>query len=303
MLKSIRLFGYTVLIILNSNCLFSQTEPSEYLKICFKDASNSRDTIIVGYFYDTCIVNKNCPAIVSLGIDPAFNEKNEPSLSSQFAARSEVKKNEGFPENLFLRKDIRFNEPPCNMDINSQPFKIRFYNATFPIIAETIIFRDSMYSKKNSENRNFGCFTNKAPFVSGPGWLRATYDKTGQIKYISGYYDEDNHSNLTDTLCCNNFDYYGVFSGVSTGITENRKILSLKILPNPVRDLLRLQIPLPENQNKTITIYSIQGCVTKEIITEDNEINVADLVPGVYYLKLKTIAKGTYFQKFIKVDL
>lgn len=68
----------------------------------------------------------------------------------------------------------------------------------------------------------------------------------------------------------------------------------LAIYPNPATDVLKI---LNTSENKSVTIYSIDGKVVKRIeVSEEAEINVSDLNSGLYI-----IGVGNEFSKFIKM--
>ncbi len=96
-------------------------------------------------------------------------------------------------------------------------------------------------------------------------------------------------------------DYYVTITspaGINkvTGITNQ-----VTVYPNPANTIINLSISQFDNEKvNNLEIYNIVGeCVHREIATSSNcQINVADLLSGVYFIKLNT-RQGICTQKFI----
>lgn len=75
-----------------------------------------------------------------------------------------------------------------------------------------------------------------------------------------------------------------LFGGTLLGIEEINGISKrLSIYPNPTTDILNVEL---ENEEiNCISIFSLAGAVIKEF-SETNSINVIDLKPGIYLLKV-----------------
>lgn len=76
------------------------------------------------------------------------------------------------------------------------------------------------------------------------------------------------------------------------------KKANIKLYPNPVKDILKINLSNNENINE-INIYNVAGQKLKTV-SKQSEINVESLAKGVYMLDIKTDKNKTYNSKFIK---
>ena len=67
----------------------------------------------------------------------------------------------------------------------------------------------------------------------------------------------------------------------------------LQVYPNPFREVIHIQIESVES--KSLVITDIQGRIVLEFENVPNEINVSNLVPGIYLVRL-----GSETRKIIK---
>lgn len=86
------------------------------------------------------------------------------------------------------------------------------------------------------------------------------------------------------------------FSSQPLGVSENA-ISEVKIYPNPTSG--KLFITLEKDKLEKIMIYSITGEKVTEAINIGNEIDVASLSNGMYFLEIIS-SEGRSVQKFIK---
>jgi len=79
------------------------------------------------------------------------------------------------------------------------------------------------------------------------------------------------------------------FSTIKTNNLSNISLPGIHIYPNPASESFNIDI----EEACTIQIYSFNGQLVKEVIKLDGEtlISVADLVPGIYLVKIKSDAK------------
>jgi len=83
--------------------------------------------------------------------------------------------------------------------------------------------------------------------------------------------------------------------------TENNLLSSDKVsvYPNPAKDVSFLNIDFPNSTSKTLVdISDAQGRLVRTEKLNGNQINIAQLVKGVYFLKIKT-EEGSYVKKFL----
>lgn len=95
-------------------------------------------------------------------------------------------------------------------------------------------------------------------------------------------------------------------SSVSTGencIVSTKEIIfqELAVYPNPVNTYLQIDLPEQSSQDLNITIESIKGEALKnQIIRSGQSIDVTDLVPGMYFLRVEE-GSVSYFSRFVKI--
>ena len=93
------------------------------------------------------------------------------------------------------------------------------------------------------------------------------------------------------------------FTGTVTGILENHSNINISISPNPVSDLLILDLSNMRDKYISVNIFDVQGKLVKSIgmveVSSKPKIEIADLLKGNYVLKISTSA-GITTKKFIK---
>ncbi len=81
------------------------------------------------------------------------------------------------------------------------------------------------------------------------------------------------------------------------GVQES-SISLFSIYPNPVSE--RLFLKNLTSENYSIKLYSILGQVISSIDFSSEEINVAELTAGIYFIEINTNDGKSQVQKFIK---
>jgi uncharacterized repeat protein (TIGR02543 family) len=81
----------------------------------------------------------------------------------------------------------------------------------------------------------------------------------------------------------------------TTASVENNVFVSLKIFPNPVMDILKIEL---NEEISQIEIYNMLG--QKVVISELKNINVSDLKMGTYLIKINTFSKKAITKLFVK---
>ncbi|MFY9243632.1 MAG: T9SS type A sorting domain-containing protein [Polaribacter sp.] len=124
------------------------------------------------------------------------------------------------------------------------------------------------------------------------------------VKYTEGIGKSDN--NLTsyintvdgffETVVCNgNAQNQNDCATVLS--TEENELLSIKIFPNPVNDILSIK----NVENITIKIYSVNGSLLKNIKSKTNlDVDISSFKSGVYILEISSL-KGKKLQKILKL--
>ncbi|MGD9492352.1 MAG: T9SS type A sorting domain-containing protein [Bacteroidales bacterium] len=146
---------------------FSQLMPNEWVEIEFTDATNAKDTIVLGLYTDSVWMNtvgyypqpefESMFSIATMGLDTAFGEINSFPDTSSFSVRSVIDTS-GNDDFIYLKKDIRFGDSQCMYYLfdASRPFAINAWHAQFPIKTKTSIHH---YSANGSNpNPESGCF-------------------------------------------------------------------------------------------------------------------------------------------------
>ena len=78
----------------------------------------------------------------------------------------------------------------------------------------------------------------------------------------------------------------------SSNFSQNN--LEVKLYPNPVRDILNIEI---ENDIQSIEIYNIQG--QKVLSSNQKQINVSDLATGMYMVRIQDIDNNIATKKIV----
>jgi len=89
--------------------------------------------------------------------------------------------------------------------------------------------------------------------------------------------------------------------GVSFTNIENNILTSEEatVFPNPAKDVSFLNIEIPNPTSKTLVdINDAQGRLMRTEVLTNNQINIAQLSKGVYFLKIKT-QEGSYLKKVL----
>lgn len=95
------------------------------------------------------------------------------------------------------------------------------------------------------------------------------------------------------------FEPYEVISSEKIELSiESLDSIHVKCYPNPVQDFLMIG---SENQLDilSLTFYDKKGAIVKELFSEEKKIDMSDLIPGVYFLVIKS-EKGIATKKIVK---
>ncbi|MBX7095815.1 MAG: T9SS type A sorting domain-containing protein, partial [Flavobacteriales bacterium] len=83
-------------------------------------------------------------------------------------------------------------------------------------------------------------------------------------------------------------------SGGNVGILDLGQFIKINAWPNPVEDVLHIQIPENESEISQIEIINLSGQIIQVIPTNGNsglfEMNTTELSPGIYFY---SVANGT----------
>jgi hypothetical protein len=116
----------------------------------------------------------------------------------------------------------------------------------------------------------------------------ATMNFTAQIKDSLGCVSLPAIATVSAFIC----------AGVEGDETSNA---SVYIYPNPVKDLIRIQLPYIPSDPLKVYILNILGQCVRETSLESStlELNVSDLEKGIYFLKV-TSNKSSTTTRFLK---
>ncbi len=105
-----------------------------------------------------------------------------------------------------------------------------------------------------------------------------------------------------ETLIFQNPEADSCFATITTSIEELDSNSSIKVYPNPVNDLLTLDLSQINQSFTEINIFNALG----ELVYQNNkptaitEINTRELQAGIYFLLLKDKSGMSYSQRIIK---
>lgn len=92
--------------------------------------------------------------------------------------------------------------------------------------------------------------------------------------------------------------YTGSFNSSESATVKTESTIQLSIYPNPVQDILTVQVEKPEDI-QSISIYTIDG----QLVYSENyfvdHINTSELTTGMYYIQIKA-ENETAIEKFVK---
>ncbi|MCC6372292.1 MAG: T9SS type A sorting domain-containing protein [Bacteroidia bacterium] len=168
---------------------------------------------------------------------------------------------------------------------------------------------------ENTGNSNFSIplTTNLAKF-DGEKWCLISQafanDVSGVVKYKNDLYAYGAFRRIGNDSVWGFVKYNGGFTPICSptvqiymsnsteGINEAINFGAVKIYPNPVNDILKIEITDFESSNVKLELMDSYGRITmSEIITESlTEINTSNLKKGIYFLKLANSENQAVFK-------
>ena len=139
-------------------------------------------------------------------------------------------------------------------------------------------------------------FTTPATFSSGTTKMRVTmkYNSAATSCETFTYGEvEDYAVNLSGTTAYATKSSNGYVNSEKLG----NELPSFTLYPIPAKDFVSLKMSSIDNVN--VTVYNSVGAVVKSDIISGNKLNVSDLKPGVYTMKIYDGNKQT-LKKFVK---
>ena len=123
----------------------------------------------------------------------------------------------------------------------------------------------------------------------------------GSVSYTVGLIAYDTNSGLNETVAQGVQQPYEI--SVVSGIASSGKInLECSAYPNPTTDILILKVDNNDSKNLAYELYNINGKLLEIKNLKDNEITIQmkDLIPAIYFLKVKANQKVVKTFKIIK---
>ncbi len=155
-------------------------------------------------------------------------------------------------------------------------FNLYVTNNSNVILGEPEILEETMLSATQIEGEvyNIGTCIAVSP-ASGTQILKIPF--TGELT-----------GELIFNMKVNNTDKTVTF-GTTEVLETNTKEIS--IYPNPASDKIQIQSSV-SLQNSTVEIYSISGVLINKVkLDENNEIDISNLLSGIYFIKIQTDSK------------
>ena len=87
---------------------------------------------------------------------------------------------------------------------------------------------------------------------------------------------------------------------VSTSVNELTNDFNLQISPNPAHDVLNIQSSMKINKIELVDITGKLILIENHLSEGNRTINVSDISPGIYLIKITDQNKNTYSKRFIK---
>ena len=188
-----------------------------------------------------------------------------------------------------------------NVDVTVEPFFT--YDIGIPM--ETNAYSNFTNYRVGSTNLYARKFTKGLvlvnPFSTNMTQSVLVSDITGNSTDV--YRDPENSNQIVTSIQLNSRESKLLLKDSSLSNQENPEQANLKIYPNPVTDVLNIQLNdtfITSSENVDIEIYNLQGGLvvkTSKVRRETIQLEISNLSSGVYFLK---IANTTTNFKFIK---
>ncbi|MBE0638745.1 MAG: T9SS type A sorting domain-containing protein [Bacteroidales bacterium] len=146
----------------------------------------------------------------------------------------------------------------------------------------------------NSQNQTITLFGNdfttleKNGFAAGESIIfKLLRAETGEVIDLEVEYDQS-VDNASGTFLTNSVSAVTNVTLLQTGI-DQFSASSVRMFPNPARDVLNLSINGANDQTITVEIYDNKGvAVARESFSNNTALNISHLAPGVYFVNIRT---------------
>ncbi|MBI3143346.1 MAG: T9SS type A sorting domain-containing protein [Bacteroidetes bacterium] len=73
------------------------------------------------------------------------------------------------------------------------------------------------------------------------------------------------------------------------------------VYPNPVVDLLHIRCSLTENGSAALAVFDLQGNMVIETGTTGTKLDVSQMLPGIYFLRISPMGTAPSYHRFVKI--
>lgn len=242
-------------------------------------------------------------SLSSFGMEPSTWASNDAKGGQKAAYLETTSQSFGIiPGLLACNQFLEANGNP-NLDLNKIPFKSRptaisFWHKAKPASGDSAAFNFTLTKFKNNAQQVIGTAS----------WTKGSIDSTYQYVKVYFEYDSNDDPDSASIIFSSSLNGFDPVAGstllldeirleyVISGLTEN-KLQPLEVYPNPSYDH---RIYFNQNQNfETIIIRDIHGQDLYHLKTINNEINLEQLKPGMYFLEFIEHNSVIYTSKII----
>ncbi|MBA3704946.1 MAG: T9SS type A sorting domain-containing protein, partial [Bacteroidetes bacterium] len=174
-------------------------------------------------------------------------------------------------------------------------------------VRDMVVFNNKLYAV-GAFNIAGGVAANNIAYWDGTNWCGLGSTFNGNINAVEVYNNELYVGGVFNLIDGNPVNYVAKWiggnfvnqCGNTIGIKENTLSNNqVSVYPNPATNILHISSEQREFENSEIEISNIIGQLIL-YSAFNSEIDVSKLTQGIYYLKVTTSNKQTYYSKFIK---
>ena len=187
--------------------------------------------------------------------------------------------------------------PKPSFAISQRPASLFLYYKCFPFGGDTIV--GMVYFYKNGVvigNPSFGTTETISSWTALEvpiTYYTSDVPDSATILFVTGAYIQHTES----TMYVDNLSFDGFVNSISEKTLENT---FFNLYPNPVSDIITLNIDNTNNADLTLNIYNVTGeLISSETLQQNQQqINIGNLNNGIYFFEIKS-KEWTEKQKLI----
>jgi len=193
-----------------------------------------------------------------------------------------------------------------NIDINDDVYLTGWFRDTVDFDPGVGVFNLSVFGSAAFVLKldSSGNFKWAKSFAGSAGSGRSLFVDQKRSVYLVGSFmgsadlDPDTTTNIV-VSAGGSRDYFIIklSQGFPVGIIDNKEVQNLIIYPNPASQ--QITVDSKELKISEIKIIDIMGKLIKTFIPASNNINITDLISGIYFIQITT-KERTITQKFVK---